>query len=409
MDTEYKLETLGAAAQFDLCGACLNPKNDPKAHRQKGHMDRWVYPAAMPDGKTILLFKVLMANRCENNCLYCVARKGNDQPIISFEPEELARIFMEMLVKQLVQGLFLSSAILKGAQRMMDKMLATVELLRFRFRFPGYIHLKVLPGSRIDQIERAVQLATRVSVNLEAPTPERLSRIAPDKKYAQDLFKQIVVMHRLIDRFNMNKKGIPPRGQTTQFVVGAAGESDAEILSITKELYDELDLSRVFYSAFQPAQGTPLDGQRATPLLREHRLYQTDFLFRRYGFKLDEIGLTKDGNLPLAKDPKTIWADAHPEFFPLEINTAAPEALLRIPGLGPKTIRKLVRIRKTHKLRTIEELSTLGMRTKIASGYFLLNGRMVGTLDKQREIWLPKEVSFGGFNSPKLPFFNKKT
>ncbi|NLI99161.1 putative DNA modification/repair radical SAM protein [bacterium] len=403
MNTERKLETLGTAAQFDLCGACLNPKNDPKAHRQKGHMDRWVYPAAMPDGKTILLFKVLMANRCENNCLYCVARKGNDQPVLSFEPEELARLFIEMLVKRLVEGLFLSSAILGNAQRMMDKMLATVELLRFRYRFPGYVHLKVLPGSRMDQIERAVQLATRVSVNLEAPSPERLSLIAPDKRYAEDLFKQILVMHKLITKFNEGIKGIPPRGQTTQFIVGAAGESDAEILGITNTLYGKLNLSRVFFSAFQPAEGTPFDSRKPTPLLREHRLYQTDFLFRRYGFKPEEVGLTQEGNLPLSKDPKTIWADAHPEFFPLEINTAPEHALLRVPGLGPKTIRKVLKIRRYHKFRSIEELANLGMRTRISSGYLLLNGRLASSRYTQKEIWQPEKIVFGKITEAPLP------
>lgn len=394
MDSQEKLEALGVAAQYDLCGACCNPKNDPKAHRQRGHMERWVYPAVLPDGRSILLMKVLMSNVCENNCLYCVNRRGNDQPILSFAPQELASLFMRMFHANLVQGLFLSSAIFKSAVQTMDRMIKTVELLRYRYRFQGYIHLKVLPGAGISQLERAVKLADRVSVNLEAPSVSRLSKIAPQKRFSEELLSRIRLLSRLIKQANHGKR-YGPKGQTTQFVVGAAGESDTEILGVSKNLYDKLDLSRIYFSAFQPAVGTPLDGLKPTPLLREHRLYQADFLFRRYGFSMEEIGFTEEGNLPLGKDPKMIWAEGHPEYFPVEVNTAPKELLLRIPGFGPITVKRILRIRREHRIRSLDQLKRMGAVTRNALGYVLLDGHLPGKpSSSQLDIWQPEPVSF---------------
>ncbi len=395
MDSLAKLERLGTAAQYDLCGACCNPKGDPLAHRQRGHMDQWVYPAAMPDGRHILLMKVLMSNVCENNCLYCVNRAGNDQPILSFEPQELAQLFMKMLYAQLVQGLFLSSGVYKNTAWSMDRMLKAVEILRYRYRFFGYIHLKILPGASESQVERAVKLADRISVNLEAPSASRLSRIAPDKGFDSELLSRVKLLARLIERANHGKR-YGPKGQTTQFVVGAASEPDTEILSATQTLYDKLSLSRIFFSAFQPAHNTPLENQKATPLLREHRLYQTDFLFRRYGFKMQEIGFNSDGNLPLNKDPKMIWAEAHPERFPVEVNTAPKEELLRVPGFGPVAVKRILDIRRENRIRYLSQLRQMGAVLKAAQGFILLNGfKPGGLISSQVELWEPETVHFG--------------
>jgi putative DNA modification/repair radical SAM protein len=395
MDTAEKLETLGTAAQYDMCGSCVNPRNDPLAHRQRGHMGRWIYPAALPDGRHILLLKVLMSNVCENNCLYCVNRRGNDQPVLSFEPEELALLFMKMHRANLVQGLFLSSAIYRSVVQTMDRMIKTVELLRYRYRFQGYIHLKVLPGAGISQLERAVRIADRVSVNLEAPSVSRLSKIAPGKKFTAELLSRVRLLTRLISQANHGKR-YGPRSQTTQFVVGAAGEPDTEILGITKDLYDKLDLARIYFSAFQPAEGTPLEGLKPTPLLREHRLYQTDYLFRCYGFSIQEIGFTNEGNLPLRKDPKMIWAEGHPEFFPVEVNTASKETLLRVPGFGPVTVKRILKVRREHKINCFDQLKLMGAVIKNAQGYILLNGFMPARpSSSQLEIWEPEGVRFG--------------
>lgn len=402
MDSLAKLERLGTAAQYDLCGACCNPKGDPLAHRQRGYMNQWVYPAAMPDGKHILLMKVLMSNVCENNCLYCVNRAGNDRPILSFQPQELADLFMKMLYAQLVQGLFLSSGVYKNVLWSMDRMLQAVEILRYRYRFAGYVHLKVLPGASESQVERAVRLADRISVNLEAPSAARLARIAPEKGFADELLGRIKLLSRLIEKANHGKRH-GPKGQTTQFVVGAAGEPDTEILSATRNLYDKLSLSRIFFSAFQPARNTPLENEKAVPLLREHRLYQTDFLFRRYGFTMGEIGFTAEGNLPLNKDPKMVWAEAHPERFPLEVNTASREELMRVPGFGPLTVKRILQTRRENKIRSIEQLKLMGAVIKNAQGYILLSGFKPGeSQSSQVEIWTPEEVHFGITSSQAL-------
>ncbi len=395
MDTERKLEQLGAAAQYDLCGACINPKGDAKGHRQRGNMGKWIYPAVMPDGKHILLLKVLMSNLCENNCFYCVNRADNDKPQIAFAPLELAKLFMEMLNKRLVQGLFLSSGIYKNSQWSMDRMLKTVEILRFRYKFKGFIHLKILPGSSAGQIERAVRLASRVSVNLEAPSASRLRKIAPEKNFQNELLDRMRLLSNLIDKYNHGKR-YGPKGQSTQFIVGAAKEADSEILLASDNLYNKLNLSRIYYSAFQPAKNTPLETLSATPFIREHRLYQADFLFRRYGFNINEIGFDSNGNLPLSKDPKMIWAENHPEYYPVEVNTASKETLLRVPGFGEKTVRRILKTRRENKIKYMSQLKLMGALVKNAQGYILLNGKNPGkSSSSQRSIWETDAVTFG--------------
>jgi len=373
----------------------MNPKGDPLAHRQKGHMGQWVYPAALPDGRHILLLKVLMSNVCENNCFYCVNRSANDYPILSYEPGELADLFIKLLMAKLVQGLFLSSGVYKNSVWSMDRMIKTVEILRYRYRFRGFVHLKVLPGAEPGQLERAVQIADRVSVNLEAPSASRLSRIAPQKGFDTELLDRVRLLSQLIKKANRGKR-YGPKGQSTQFIVGAAQESDSEILVTTKDLYDKLDLSRIYFSAFQPARGPPLEGTGPTPLVREHRLYQTDFLFRRYGFRMEEIGFTSAGNLPLGKDPKMIWAQGHPEFFPVEVNTASREELLRVPGFGPTTVKRILQVRREHKINSLDKIKMMGAVIKNAQGYFLLNGFLPARpQSSQLDIWEPEPVHFG--------------
>ncbi|MCL7455437.1 MAG: radical SAM protein, partial [Anaerolineae bacterium] len=269
MDVRHKIAALGESAQYDLCNAC------GAATRERDDLGRWIYPAALPDGKRVRVLKVLLTNVCEKNCYYCGVRASRDVPRASFGPEELAAAFDRMQRADLVDGLFLSSAVCSGAGRTMDRMLACVELVRSRYEFSGYVHLKLLPGASEAHIERAVQLAHRVSVNLEAPNAERLAAIAPAKSFFQELAEPMRVAKRLIDASGGR---LAPAGQTTQFVVGAAGEPDSEILGTTARLYQELDLRRAYFSAFQPVPGTPLDGLSPTPAWREHRLYQADWL-----------------------------------------------------------------------------------------------------------------------------------
>ena len=366
-DARDKVEVLGRAAQYDVCGEACGTE----AARVRGNLDRWIYPAVMPDGKRVALLKVLMTNVCERNCAYCANRIGRDAPRTTFSPDELARLFDQMVQRKLVQGLFLSSGIAGGSSRTMDRMLATVELVRKRYAFDGYVHLKLLPGSTRGQVERAGQLAQRVSVNLEAPNMERLSRIAPNKGR-----NELLEPMRWASEFIRRGAGRwAPSGQTTQFVVGAADESDHEILTTTRYLYDKLDLHRAYYSAFQPVRDTPLEGKPHTPTWREHRLYQCDFLFRLYGYDLEELVFGPDGNLPRDADPKTMWAQAHPEYYPVEVNRADREALLRVPGIGPRSATRILRARRQAGLATLRDLRKLGAVATRAAPYVLLGGK----------------------------------
>ena len=364
MDTSQKVQVLGQAAQYDICAAC-----GTEAGRIRDDIGRWIYPAAMPDGRRVMLLKILMSNACENNCLYCANRRDRDFRRISFQPEELARLFDELHRRGLVQGLFLSSAICGGATRMMERMLAAAELLRFKYEFHGYIHLKILPGADLACVERAAELADRLSINLEAPSQERLARIASEKNF-DDLLAPMSLVKAITDR-----GGLMRAGQTTQFVVGAADETDREIMRTTHRLYRELGLARVYFSAFQPIVDTPLEDRPPTPLIREHRLYQADFLLRRYGFEFDDLVFDEDGNLPKSFDPKMMWALTHPELFPVEVNLASREELLRVPGIGPRSAARIIKLRRQGRFRSLQDLSKIGVVAKRAAPFILLDGR----------------------------------
>jgi putative DNA modification/repair radical SAM protein len=361
-----KIEALGESARYDLCNACGT------AARKRDDLGRWIYPAALPDGRRVRVLKVLQTNVCEKNCYYCGVRAGRDVPRTSFTPEELARAFDRLYRADLVDGLFLSSGVCAGANRTMDRMLACVELVRTQYGFPGYVHLKLLPGASEAHIERALQLAHRVSVNLEAPSAERLGAIAPHKDFYHELAQPMQVAKRLIDASGGR---LAPAGQTTQFVVGAAGESDHEILSTTARLYGELDLKRAYFSAFQPVPGTPLDGREATPAWREHRLYQADWLLRFYRFAFEDLVFDGGGNLPRKADPKMMYARVHPELFPVEINRASREELLRVPGLGPRSVGRILSWRRQGALRDLADLKRAGAVAERAASFILLDGQ----------------------------------
>jgi predicted DNA-binding helix-hairpin-helix protein len=316
------------------------------------------------------MLKVLQASGCERSCVYCVERCGGRGQAFSLAPEKLASAFVDLQRSGRVFGLFLSSAIRGGAVATMDRMLGTVELLRQRHAFRGYIHLKLIPGSRPDQIERAMALATRVSVNMEAPTAAHLARIAPGKQFDSQILAPMRQVAHAIEQRTFARSG-----QTTQFVVGAAGEADRDVASAAAWGYRELKLARVYYSAMQPMPGTPLAGRAPVPFEREHRLYQVDFLLRSYGFSLDEIHFDEAGALPLDTDPKTLWAQKHPERFPVEINKAALKELVRVPGIGPRSAKRLLEMRRQGNLRDVGALQAAGASWKVATPFVLLDGK----------------------------------
>ncbi len=366
MEVEQKIAALGESAQYDLCNACGS------AARERDDLGRWIYPAALPDGKRVRVLKVLMTNVCEKNCYYCAVRASRDVPRTSFAPEELARAFDRLQRADLVDGIFLSSGVCAGADRTMDRMIACVELIRNQYQFEGYVHLKLLPGVSEAHIERALQLAHRVSVNLEAPNADRLGLIAPRKDFFEELARPMRIAKRLMDASGGR---LAPAGQTTQFVVGAAGEPDQEILSTTARLYSELDLKRAYFSAFQPVRGTPLDGREPTPAWREHRLYQADWLLRFYGFAFEDLVFDGTGNLPRLADPKMLYARAHPELFPVEVNRASREELLRVPGLGPRSVGRILSWRRQGALRELGDLRKAGAVADRAASFVLLEGK----------------------------------
>jgi putative DNA modification/repair radical SAM protein len=368
MDTFEKVEILGRSAQYDLCGEACGTE----AARKKDDLGRWIYPAVLPDGRRVAMLKVLLSNACQKDCHYCANRASRDFCRVSFAPEELARAFDQMHRKGLVKGLFLSSGVYGNAGRTMDQMIATVELVRQRYTFSGYVHLKVLPGASLAHVERAVQLATRISVNLEAPNAERLARIAPRKDFAANLLQPMYWARDLIEASGGR---LVPAGQTTQFVVGAADEPDREILMTTAQLYQEMGLARTYFSAFQPVADTPLEGHLPTPSLREHRLYQSDWLLRQYDFTFEDLIFDEAGNLPHEADPKMMWAQVHPERFPIEVNRASREDLLRVPGLGPRSVARILRLRRQGTFRTLTDLKKIGAVASRAAAFILLDGK----------------------------------
>jgi len=386
MDTHEKIELMGRFAQFDLCGNCT-PRT-PESGRRRSPLGRWIYPAVLPDGRTVRLLKVLLTNVCLNDCTYCVNRCSRDVPRSGFEPAELAQLFSTMWRQGLVQGVFLSSGVQKNPDYTMEKMIRTVELVRKKFAFPGYVHLKILPGASFGAVEQAMRVATRVSVNLEAPTPDRLAMIAPGKDFHADLLQRMSWIKSILDRGDTNCLD-----HTTQFVVGAAHEADKEILGIVDRLYREMNLKRPYFSAFQPIEEQAREGQQPTSPLREHRLYQADYLMRRYGFTVKELTFDARGNLPLELDPKRVWVQRHPDQFPVEINRASLEQLMRVPGIGPRSAKRIVMHRLKEKFHTIEDLQRTGAIIKWAAPYILINGKRFSELKEPGQLHLWQDLS----------------
>lgn len=365
-----KLDTLIASARYDVCGYTAGPARSPQ---------RFIHRAALPAGGASPLFKVLLTNVCVNDCAYCVNQVGRDCPRYSFQPEELARLFMDLHQKRLVRGLFLSSGIGVDVSRTMQAMIDTVDILRHRYGFGGYVHLKVLPGAPFDCVAEACRLASRVSVNMEAPTPQHLAKLSARKDLAEDIVERMRWVKQLTDA----DPQLVPSGQTTQFVVGAAGETDHDILSTAQALYSQMQLRRVYFSGFRPVRDSRLECVRPAPPLREHRLYQADWLIRVYGFSPQEIELAlgRNGNLRLDMDPKLSIARRQPWLFPVDINRASYEDLLRVPGIGPVSARRIVESRREHSISSLQQLQKMGVAARRAAPFVWFHG--MGKAEKQ--------------------------
>ena len=335
-----------------------------------------VSDAVLPNGKRISLLKSQLSTVCERNCYYCPFRAGRDFQRASFTPEEFAKVFLSLYRARIAEGIFLSSGIFNNGMFTQDKLIDTADILRNRLNFGGYIHLKIMPGAEFNQVERAMQLADRVSINLEAPTTYHLSKLAPRKHFIEELMQPLQWIQQIRSTHPAHKgwNGHWP-SSVTQFVVGAVGETDLELMVTTEYLYRQLHLKRAYYSSFNPIPDTPLDNVPPGSPVREYRLYEASFLLRDYGFSIEELPFNSNGHLPLDIDPKYAWAKSNIFGSPVEINTADKHTLLRIPGIGPKSAYSILSSRIKNKFTHPDELSSLGVNLKRAAPFILVNGK----------------------------------
>lgn len=446
-----KIRILGEQSKYDICASTASSRSDHYSNlfgNDNNSIGRTascgICHSYTPDGRCVSLFKVLYTNKCIYSCNYCANTPCKKK--LSFTPEEYARTFMKLYSMNVLEGLFLSSGVCGDADETTKEMIEALRLLRYKYKFEGYVHFKCLPGVSSYLLKDAITLADRISINIEAPTKQHLTEIASQKNYNTDIItrqrwlKEIRNQHNyearkemndIIKDFSKEKRldfieknpwfqsmqiqskiqgnqnrnvdewGIARKengyvkirwdnapilnsGQTTQFVLGAAGENDYDILKRLDWEYREIDLRRGYFSAFSPIEGTPLERQQATPLAREHRLYQSDWLIRLYDYKLPDIKsiLTDSGFLPLG-DPKKHLAKAYFEDkAPLDPNSASRKDLLRVPGIGLKSIRRIMQLRAQKvKISSRIQLKSMGVVLKWADPYLKINGQTQRTLD----------------------------
>ena len=346
-------------------------------------------------GRKMPVLKILQTSHCTYNCKYCAFRKDSDScHRETLEPFELAHITNEMTNTRIIEGLFLSSGIGKNARTTMTNMVDTVRILREKYMYLGYIHLKILPGTSVDLIEAAGQYADRLSINMEAPSETALKAIAPNKNIKETILKQMQWIETL------RRKRLIPRkvGQTTQFVVGGSDdptENDLALLTVAGYLYDQLDFRRIFYSPFNPVPGTPLEGRSPENPKRSFRLYQADFLLSKYNFKPDDFTFDETGRLPLDRDPKEAWAESHPEIFPLDIMRAEPDQIMRVPGIGPLTAKRILQGRVDGSLRSVEDFRKMARMQKKSFEYVMVNGKAASEKQIVVGVIKPEQMEFG--------------
>ncbi|WKZ48688.1 MAG: radical SAM protein [Anaerolineales bacterium] len=372
MELEHAEEARSSASK----GRGDHAPTKPSCFTPKEKRAAFTHSAQLPNGKNIVLLKTLLTSACERDCYYCPFRAGRDFRRATFKPQEFAELFMKMNQAKMADGIFLSSGIAAGGANTQNKIIDTAEILRKKFGFRGYMHLKIMPGAEKGQVERMMQLADRVSINLEAPNTERLAKLAPHKMFIEELLrplKWVEEIRRSQPAYKFWNGKYP--STVTQFVAGGSDESDLELLTTTNWLMKNVRLTRAYYSAFFPIRDTPLENKSAVDPLREHRLYQASFLLRDYGFDLEEMPFMQNGNLPLPTDPKLAWAQMNLKEKPLEINKAEKRDLLRIPGIGPKSAEAILQARRASKLRDLTALRKLGIVVARAAPFLLLDGR----------------------------------
>ncbi|MEW6554215.1 MAG: putative DNA modification/repair radical SAM protein [Actinomycetota bacterium] len=380
MDVEEKLRILGGAARYDVSCSSSGVRRPGRKGRLGDCASAGICHSWSDDGRCISLLKVLFSNHCIYDCAYCANRASVSRPRASFTPEELAELTMDFYRRNYIEGLFLSSAVWVSPDYTMERLLLTASKLRREKGFNGYIHLKAIPGASPELIRRAGIHADRMSVNIELPTEKSLRKLAPDKRKEDILGPMGDVAERIDGNREERKRfkrapAFVPAGQSTQLIVGATPESDLRIVSLAEALYGRYSLKRVYYSAFMPVSDDPrLPRLETPPLLREHRLYQADWLLRHYHFTAGEILDEDNPQLDEELDPKSGWALRNPQFFPVEVNRADYESLLRVPGLGVRSAKRILYARRIHSL-DFDALRKIGVVLKRARYFITCGGR----------------------------------
>ena len=377
METLKKLKILSINMPFesseDLSPQIMGPVCSENLSQLKEQFP--VTNARLPNGKTIPLLKTMQTSVCERDCNYCCFRSGRDTPRASLTPEELAKAVVKLSNAGIAKGVFLSSGITGGGIRTQDRIIATAEILRNYYHYQEYIHLKIMPGAQKDQIFRAMQLADRVSINLEGPNESCLKKLAPHKVFFSELLEPLKLIEEIRTNYSPQTAwNCRWPSSCTQFVVGAVGETDLDLLQTTSRLQSSFKISRAYYSRFTPVIDTPFENLPTLNPWREHRLYQAFYLFRDYNFDLEDLQFLPDGNLSLEKDPKLMWAENNLIENPVEINRAAYTQLVKIPGIGPITAKKIMQTRLHNSIRDISTLRKIGIPIDRAARFILLDG-----------------------------------
>ena len=377
MDLREKLNILGDAAKYDVsCSSSGSSRGAPKGGLGSG-CSAGICHTWSADGRCISLLKVLFSNACKYDCAYCINRRSNDIPRATFTPRELIDLTLEFYRRNYIEGLFLSSAVVGSPDNTMELLVRVAKELRTVHRFGGYIHLKAIPGASSRLLYEAGLYADRSSVNVEIPSDRQLQYLAPEKNY-ESIFRPMNFLAERKLEYSAGKRSrytpkFLPAGQSTQMIVGASGESDLQILRLSAGFYNQQRMKRVYFSGYIPVNADKRLPALTTkpPLLREHRLYQADWLMRFYHFGHEEILDESNPNLDPDLDPKAMWALRHPEFFPIDLQTADYEMILRVPGIGVKSAQLIVSGRRFCKIR-LEQLKKMGVVLKRAK-YFIFN------------------------------------
>ena len=390
MDKMQKLRILSAAAKYDAaCTSSGSARRNTPGGIGSGAACGICHTFA-GDGRCVSLLKILFTNYCEYDCQYCVNRRSNDVERARFTPREIADLTIEFYKRNYIEGLFLSSAVIQSPDYTMELLIETLSLLRYSYRFNGYIHAKAIPGASKELVTKLGYLCDRMSVNIELPSESSLAAFAPQKTKRNIL----TPMRRISDGIIQSKNELAlyrhapsfaPAGQSTQMIVGATPETDRKILTLSENLYDRYKLKRVFYSAYVPVGTNPLLPTTEPPLLREHRLYQADWLLRFYGFRANELLDEENPNFSNLIDPKCEWALRHLELFPVEINDAPYSMLLRVPGIGVRSAQKIRAARKAGRL-SFEDLKKMRISMKRARYFITVNGKTF------QNMWLRQEL-----------------